>query len=65
MIGIIISHLFISVDTLYLGYSKKLLNEMLNLAVSNTYFFLNNVLYKQKEGLTMGNLLAPTLANIF
>ena len=49
----------------YLGYSEKLFYEMLNLAVSNTYFFFNNILYKQKEGLAMGNPLAPTLANIF
>ena len=62
---IIINKLFISVDALYLGYSKKLFYEMLNLAVSNTYFFFNNILYKQKEGLAMGNPLAPTLANIF
>ena len=40
-IEIIINILFISVDTLYLGYSKKLFYEMLNLAVSNAY----NVLY--------------------
>ena len=36
---IIINKLFIGVDAMYLGYSKKLFYEMLNLAVSNTYFF--------------------------
>ena len=48
-------------DMLYLGYSRKLFFEMLNLAVSNTYFFFNKILYKQKDGLAMGNPLAPTL----
>ena len=43
---IIINKLFISMDTLYLGYSKKLFYEMLNLVVSYTYFFFNNILYK-------------------
>ena len=38
---------------------------MLHSAVSNIYFFYNNYLYKQKEGLAIGNPLAPALANVF
>ena len=57
---IIINKLFISMDTLYLGYFKKtvLWNVQFS-CVTNTYFFFNNNLYKQKEGLTMGNPLGP------
>ena len=39
--------------------------KLLHSAVSNTYFFFNNYMYKQKEGLAMGNPLAPALANVF
>lgn len=37
----------------------------MQIAVTNTYFYFNKILYKQTEGLSMGNPLAPTLANIF
>ena len=59
------NNLFISVDTLYLGFSKKLFYKILNLVVSNAYFSPNNALYKQKEGLAMVMGLTTTLANIF
>ena len=64
-LDIVLKNLFVDEDVLYLGYSRKLFFEMLNLAVCNTYFFFNKILYKQKDGLAMGNPLAPTLANIF
>ena len=64
-LDIVLKNLFVDEDMLYLGYSRKLFFEMLNLAVCNTYFFFNKILYKQKDGLAMGNPLAPTLANIF
>ena len=47
------------------GFSRNLFREYLNLAVSHTYFLFKNVLFKQKDGLSMGNPLAPTLANLF
>ena len=38
---------------------------MLNIAISNTYFFFNKLLYKQVDGLAMGNPAAPALAYVF
>ena len=63
-IDLICSKLFSSNNS-FGGYSKKLFRELLCVCVTNTYFFFNNVLYKQIEGLAMGNPLAPTMANIF
>ena len=38
---------------------------MLGLIFDNTFFLFNESLYKQTDGLAMGNSLAPVMANIF
>ena len=38
---------------------------MLSLIFDNTFFLFNESLYKQTDGLAMGNPLAPAMANIF
>ena len=38
---------------------------LLSLASKESYFFFNEVLYKQKDGVAMGSPLGPTLANAF
>jgi hypothetical protein len=47
------------------GFNRKTFEELLTLSVSQTYFLFNSILYQQIDGLSMGNPLAPTLANIF
>lgn len=39
--------------------------ELLELSLSYNYFMFNGKIYRQKEGLAMGNSLAGTLAEIF
>ena len=47
------------------SFSRKCFQDLLNLAVSNSFFLFNGQLFKQVEGLGMGLPLSPTLANIF
>ena len=47
-------------------YNKKCeFKNLLSLATQESYFIFNDVLYKQKDGVTMGSPLGPTMANIF
>ena len=50
---------------IYEGYSKSEFKTLLSLASKESYFFFNEVLYKQKDGVAMGLPLGPTLANAF
>ena len=50
---------------IYEGYSKSEFKTLLSLASKESYFFFNEVLYKQKDGVAMGSPLGPTLANAF
>ena len=50
---------------IYEGYSKSEFKTLLSLASKESYFFFNEVLYKQKDGVAMGSPLGPTLANVF
>ena len=50
---------------IYEGYSKSEFKTLLSLATKKSYFFFNEVLYKQKDGVAMGLPLGPTLANAF
>ena len=50
---------------IYEGYSKYEFKTLLSLASKESYFFFNEVLYKQKDGVAMGSPLSPTLANAF
>ena len=52
--------------TLWQAYvTKRLFRTLLELAVLNSYFLFDNVLYKQDDGVGMGLPLGPTFANIF
>ena len=50
---------------IYEGHSKSEFKTLLSLASKESYFFFNEVLYKQKDGVVMGSPLGPTLANAF
>ena len=47
------------------GFDRQLFMQFLRLAVQDTYFMFDGILYKQIEGLAMGKPSAPTLANLF
>ena len=49
----------------YKGYSGSEFKTLLTLASKESYFFFNEVLYKQKDTVAMGLPLGPTLANAF
>ena len=51
-------------DTFY-DMDKQTFTTILNLATLDSYFFFNNTIYKQVDGVAMGSPLGPTLANIF
>ena len=63
-IDIVCNRLFESCNT-YLGFSRQIFHELLTLCVSNSYFVFGENLFRQIDGLAMGNPLAPVLANIF
>ncbi|XP_064098125.1 uncharacterized protein LOC135209357 [Macrobrachium nipponense] len=64
-IQIILNKLFPDDDALFHNFSKNLFKQFLELAVLDTAFIFNGVLYKQVEGMAMGSPLGPTFANIF
>ena len=45
--------------------SRKDLYDLLKMATTESSFILDNKLYKQIDGVAMGSLLGPTLANTF
>ena len=47
------------------GINKEEFRNLLSLATIESFFFFNEVLYKQKDGVAMGSPLCPTLANAF
>ena len=49
----------------YNNFSREDFKILLNLAIKETYFLCNSKLYKQIDGVAMGNPLAPVLANLF
>ena len=48
-----------------LNFGKRQFHKLLSLAASECYFVFNEELYRQKDGVAMGNPLGPTLANAF
>ena len=44
---------------------KHDLHDWLNIATKETFFIFNSKYYKQVDGVAMGSLLGPALANIF
>ena len=52
-------------DSIFHNFTKEDFCKLLHLAVDDTYFIFNETLYKQTDGLSMGNPIAPVMANIF
>ena len=46
------------------GINKSDFENLLSLARQELYFMFNDILYKQKDGVTMGSPIGPTMANI-
>ena len=63
-INIIVKQLFKDTD-LFMGFTRKLFTEMLELAVKDSPFQFNDKFYSQCDGVAMGNCLGPTFANAF
>ena len=64
-IEITISELFRNNCVDIAGITAKYFRSLLEVAVLNSYFIFNNLLYKQVDGVGMGLPLGPTFANIF
>ena len=64
-IEIILNELFTSSATVVIGLTRSLFKNILELAVLNSFFIYNGILYRQREGLGMGLPLSPCCANIF
>lgn len=47
------------------GLNKSQLKTLITLATKQSFFLFNNEFYCQKDGVSMGSPLGPTLANIF
>ena len=52
-------------DSIFHNFTNEDFCKLLHLAVDDTYFIFNETLYKQTDGLSMGNPIAPVMANIF
>ena len=46
-------------DSIFHNFSKEDFCKLLHLAVDDTYFIFNETLYKQTDGLSMGNPITP------
>ena len=64
-IEIILNEFFTSSATVVIGLTRSLFKNILELAVLNSFFIFNGILYRQREGLGMGLPLSPSCANIF
>ena len=47
------------------GINKFDFQNFLSLATQESYFFFNDVLYKQNDGVAIGSPLGPTMTNFF
>ena len=47
------------------GINKSEFDNLLSLATQELYFMLNDILYKQKNGVALGSSLGHTMANVF
>ena len=64
-INIVLQYIFKSPSDVFLGLTRALFENLLELCVLYSFFIFDGKLYKQTEGLGMGLPLAPTFANIF
>ena len=63
-IDICVNQLFENTDTVE-GFTKSELKQLLSLAIQESYFIFNSLLYKQIDGVAMDSPLGPSLANAF
>ena len=63
-VNICVEDLFRDVENIE-GFSKQQFHQLLSLAVTDCFFIFNKNVYKQVDGVAMGNPLGPTLANAF
>ena len=61
----ILCNMAFSTSPTFSGFNESQFHEMLSLIFDNTFFLFNESLYKQTDGLAMGNPLALAMANIF
>ena len=47
------------------GINKSEFKNLLLMVTQESYFIFNNVLYKQKNGVAVGSLIGPAMANVF
>ena len=64
-INIILDRCFISPSATYKGFTHKSFQELLELAVNDSYLTFNDIIYRQKDGVAMGSTLGLVFANIF
>ena len=64
-INIIMNLAFSDNNSTFNKYNKFQFKKLLELSLLDTYFIFDKQLYKQINGLAMGQPVAPTLANIF
>ena len=64
LIAIILDRIFKDTDSFY-GFGRINFSEFFKITGSNCYFLFNKILYKQTNGLSMDNPIAPSLDNIF
>jgi len=64
-VEILCNNIFSINDSIFNGFTRKNFTDFLKIALTDTLFIFNKVLYKQVDGLAMGNPMAPTMANAF
>ena len=64
-INLILSLTFSNNDSIYENFNKTQFKKMLDICLLDTYFVFDGKLYRQCDGLAMGQPVAPTIANIF
>ena len=63
--NIILDKCFPDSTSTFNGFTRDLFSKVLNNCTSNNLFMFNEELYVQKDGVPMGGVISPTLANIF
>ena len=59
------TNLLYNSDDVIEGINKSEFKNVLSLTTHQLHFISNDVLYKQKDGVAMGSLLGPAMANVF
>ena len=64
-IDLILNNIYTTGILVFKDISRENLREILQFALSNTYFKFNGKIYTEKDGLAMGAPPSPTFANSF